>query len=84
MSANQNARPEAAGANSEGRTSPSKRGEGVHAADAEQVRRDVFREAVERALARQDRTAPRGRGAQVNCAEILTTSELQFLLRQDA
>lgn len=77
MSANQNARPEAAGANTEGRTPPSK-------PDAEQVRRDVFREAVERALARQDRAAARGRRGQVNCAEILTTSELKFLLRQDA
>lgn len=84
MSANQNARPEAAGANTEGRTPPSKPDAGVHAADAEQVRRDVFREAVERALARQDRAAARGRRGQVNCAEILTTSELKFLLRQDA
>jgi hypothetical protein len=58
---------------------------GMNASDEEQVRRDLFHDAVQQALEKQGRVAQRkiGRGSQPSCTEILTSSELRFLLKQD-
>lgn len=72
----------------------------MNASDKEQVRRDLFHNAVQQALEKQarekqalekqalekqGRVAQRkiGRGSQPSCTEILTSSELRFLLKQD-
>lgn len=57
----------------------------MNASDEEQVRRDLFHDAVQQALEKQGRVAQRkiGRGSQPSCTEILTSSELRFLLKQD-
>jgi len=85
MSANQEFRRDAKGSSPAGALLPSDQDVGVSAQDAEQVRRDLFHEAVQQALARQaaDLQRRRGRNTPVNSAEILTSSELKFLLRQD-
>lgn len=57
------------------------------ATDPEQVRRDLFSDAVRQALARQA-GALKGRQtrerAEIDCKGLLTGSELQFLLKQDS
>ena len=53
--------------------------------DVEQARRDQFNEAVRQVLARQAEAAKkvRGRGLEeVDCRNLLTPGELQFLLKQ--
>lgn len=55
--------------------------------DAEQVRRDLFNEAVRQALARQDmalREKQKREFSDVECRGILTGSELQFLLKRNS
>jgi len=54
--------------------------------DAEQVRRDLFNEAVRQALASQTKALMEKRkkgGAEIDCKGLLTGSELRFLLKQD-
>ncbi len=54
--------------------------------DAEQVRRDLFSEAVRQVLARQAMALKEKQKREFNdveCRGILTGSELQFLLKQD-
>jgi hypothetical protein len=85
MNANQEPRPNAQGSNQEDPPLQSNRKCGVYSDDAEQVRRDLFRDAVQQALAKQARASKgkRGRDAQAHCTELLTSNELKFLLNQD-
>ncbi len=56
--------------------------------DVEQVRSDLFREAVQQVLARHakalDGEANKARGTQPLYRSLLTSSELQFLLKPDS
>ncbi|MDO9583537.1 MAG: hypothetical protein Q7J24_10570 [Desulfomicrobium sp.] len=90
MSANQEPWRDAQGACQDEPPLSSNRDDGMNASDEEQVRRDLFHNAVQQALEKQalekqGRVAQRkiGRSSQPSCTEILTSSELRFLLKQD-
>jgi tRNA(Ile2) C34 agmatinyltransferase TiaS len=95
MSANQEPWRDAQGACQDEPPLSSNRDDGMNASDKEQVRRDLFHNAVQQALEKQalekqalekqGRVAQRkiSRGSQPSCTEILTSSELRFLLKQD-
>ena len=54
---------------------------GREIADAEQVRRDQFKEAVRQALAKQVMAAKKRECENFDCRALLTRNELHFLLK---
>lgn len=85
MSANQQPRLGGQNSDQDDPPLPSNRNLDSYPFDAEQLRRDMFHDAVQQALARHAKDSQRkgGRDAQVHSAEILTSCELKFLLKQD-
>jgi hypothetical protein len=84
MNSNQEPWRDAQDSNRDDPSLPSNQDFDISLSEAEQARRDLFHEAVQQALARRVKDSQRkGRDVQLHCAEILTSCELKFLLKQE-